>query len=209
MYLRLAGHDGDAVLAALQLLVADERAGMDGHLDAAILAVLHCHLGARGLPPIIQHQQQQRQQQSKKKEPPTRAVTNQPSKKQWRERDVWWVSLVAARAIRQARRGSEAKQSRGVKRRQGWMATGGEVSNKQQRPPISPPSWFLGLYCNLNHPSLRGWMYGCSWGIQMEMDFFLSFFQVVSEQEKKAENFLTQPPHSYCATNHRHSSLPP
>jgi hypothetical protein len=46
-YLRLAGDDGDAVLTALKLLVADERADMDGHLDAAILAVLHRHLRHR------------------------------------------------------------------------------------------------------------------------------------------------------------------
>jgi len=48
-YLRLARHDGDAGLTPLQLLVADERAHVDRHLDAAILAVLHGH-GARRRP---------------------------------------------------------------------------------------------------------------------------------------------------------------
>lgn len=46
-YLRLARHDGDAVLTALQLLVADEGARVDRHLDAAILAVLHGHRAHR------------------------------------------------------------------------------------------------------------------------------------------------------------------
>lgn len=46
-YLRLARHDGDAVLTALQLLVADEGARVDRHLDAAILAMLHGHRAHR------------------------------------------------------------------------------------------------------------------------------------------------------------------
>ena len=46
-YLWFARHDGDAVLTALQLLVADERAHVDRHLDAAILAMLHGHRAHR------------------------------------------------------------------------------------------------------------------------------------------------------------------
>lgn len=47
-YLRLARHDGDAVLASLQFLVADERPHVDRHPDGAILAMLHGHCAHRG-----------------------------------------------------------------------------------------------------------------------------------------------------------------
>lgn len=41
MYLRLPGDNGDAILTALEALIADERTDVDGDLDATILPSFH------------------------------------------------------------------------------------------------------------------------------------------------------------------------